>query len=103
MSTAVIFYPSPKTCKKTDSQSLWVKVYNAGIVCYLPLLVDELLWTFTAQTVHQLSVIPYVTAYKFAQLCGSPSRFGWRDRCPGGVGDPALKNGPGKGVSAARR
>lgn len=80
-----------------------VRVHNAGIVCYLPLLVDELLRTFMAQTVHQLSVIPGVTAYKFAQHRGPPLRFGWRDRCPGRVGDPALKNCPGKGVSAAGR
>lgn len=36
-------------------------------LCYLPLMVNELLWTFTAQTVHQLSIIPSIAANKLAQ------------------------------------
>lgn len=37
---------------------------------YLPLLVDELLWSFTAQTVHQLGVIASIAANQLAQQRG---------------------------------
>lgn len=76
---------------------------DADRVSYQPLLVDELLRIFAAQAVHQLGVIPKVTTYKLAEHCGPPPCFGWRDRRPWRVRDPALQNGPGEGVSAAWR
>lgn len=78
-------------------------ISNADGVSYQPLLVDELLRIFAAQAVHQLGVIPEVTTYKLAEHCGPPPCFSRRDRRPRRVGDPALQNGPGEGVSAAWR
>lgn len=66
-------------------------------------MVDELLWSFTAQTVHQLSVIAATAADKFGQLCGPSSGLSRADWGPGRVGDPTLKDCPGKVRSAVWR
>lgn len=70
---------------------------------YLPLLVDELLWSFTAQTVHQFGIIASVAANQFAQQHGPSAGLSWADRGPGTIGDPALKDGSGESRPAVWR
>lgn len=70
---------------------------------YLPLLVDELLRTFTAQTVNQLGVIASVAANQFAQQCGPFAGLSGADWSPGTVGDSTLQDGPGEGRPAVWR
>lgn len=66
-----------KNIKLKISLSSTLQHDKSSRICvnYLPLMIDKLLWTFTAQTVYYLGVVSSVATDELCQLCGTSAGF----------------------------